>query len=286
MKRLNENPKRAIRNITDLGKRFSKGSFQNKLFTIIQEILEDENSPYYSAMQSLLNNTSSDTIKNFGINIGYNSLIIGSEIIRKYELKNGNFISWVNLLDFDESFGSDITIDSINTIISKNKSLGMYTYIINQKGFWNNSVELFDLFSKHNDCSFVMFLEDNNLSDFQLDKIKNLTNLMLSINVNGPNSHDLISKLSSQKSLYSMHYFYDNSNVNYFTSESFVSEFLSYKSVFLFLLPKESASEKSRAKISNFVYSLRLNQKYPLFIMDLYSDINRINNIISKNFIS
>lgn len=285
MKKLNENPKRAIRNITDLGKRFSKSSFQNKLFTIIQEILEDENSPYYSAMQSLLNNTSSDTIKNFGINIGYNSLIIGSEIIRKYELKNGNFISCVNLLDFDESFGSNITIYSINKIISKNKSLGIYAYIINQKGFWNKSVELFDLFSKHNDCSFVMFLEDNNLSDLQLNKIKNLTNVMLSINVNGPNSHDLISKLSSQKALYSMHYFYDNSSVNYFISESFVSEFLSYKSVFLFLLPKESASEKSCAKISNFVYSLRLNQKYPLFIMELYSDINRINKIISKNFV-
>lgn len=279
MKRFKENPKRAIRNLTDLGKRFSNSTFQNSLFTTIQEILEYADSPYYEAIQTLINNTSYNTIKNFGINIGYNNLIVGSEAIRKYEEVNG-YLPWTIVLDFNANSTNDLNL--INKTVLKHKSFGIYTYLIRQNGFWKDSVALFKLFAKHPDCSFVLFLKDTNLSSFQLDRIKSLTNLMISIDVNNINSTGLAKKLLSQKSLYSMYYIYDDSNVDYFTSEEFISEFLSYNSVFLFLIAKKSASKQAKNQISQLVYSLRLNQKYPMLIMDIYSDIEKINKIISK----
>ena len=54
---MSDNPKRSIRKLADLGKQFSTGRFQREIIDIIQGLLENDNSPYYSLIEDFLTHT-------------------------------------------------------------------------------------------------------------------------------------------------------------------------------------------------------------------------------------
>lgn len=62
---------RTIRNLLDLALTFSKGSFERHFFTLCQQMLEDESSPYYQLLDRALRTCDRQTLKTFGINVGY-----------------------------------------------------------------------------------------------------------------------------------------------------------------------------------------------------------------------
>ena len=47
LKEIEEDPKRSARRLVDLGKQFSKNRFQDLVFSVMQELLDNENSAYY-----------------------------------------------------------------------------------------------------------------------------------------------------------------------------------------------------------------------------------------------
>ena len=70
LREIEEDPKRSIRKLADMGKQFSKGRFVQDLYTLFQELLRNDDSPYYTAIEHLLRNTERKGLKDFGINIG------------------------------------------------------------------------------------------------------------------------------------------------------------------------------------------------------------------------
>ena len=69
LKDMENNPKRTIRNLADMGKRFSTGNFQQALFEVFQKLLQNEESPYYDLIQYVLLHTDHENLKKFGINM-------------------------------------------------------------------------------------------------------------------------------------------------------------------------------------------------------------------------
>ena len=72
LKEINEDPRRSIRKLADLGKQFNNGRFMQDLYAIFQDLLRNDDSPYYTAIEHLLQNTDRKALKDFGINMGYN----------------------------------------------------------------------------------------------------------------------------------------------------------------------------------------------------------------------
>ena len=70
---IEEDPRRGLRNLVDLGVNFAKGRFQKPFLRTIQNMLEDEDSAYYTLLEQLLKNTTPAHLSTFGINVGYNS---------------------------------------------------------------------------------------------------------------------------------------------------------------------------------------------------------------------
>ncbi len=58
-------------------------------------ILTSEDSFYYDIIANIVKNTRHSTIAGFGINIGFNSLTYGANIIRENEKKFGYNIPWL-----------------------------------------------------------------------------------------------------------------------------------------------------------------------------------------------
>ena len=54
---IEEDPRRGLRNLVDLGVNFAKGRFQKPFLRTIQNMLEDEDSAYYTLLEQLLKNT-------------------------------------------------------------------------------------------------------------------------------------------------------------------------------------------------------------------------------------
>lgn len=50
MVEMDADPKRSVRKLCDLGRQFSRGRFQNQIFAIFQDLLRNDESPYYQAI--------------------------------------------------------------------------------------------------------------------------------------------------------------------------------------------------------------------------------------------
>ena len=85
---------RTIRNLLDLALTFSKGSFERHFFTLCQQMLEDESSPYYQLLDRALRTCDRQTLKTFGINVGYEGCSKGARRIREVEAAGGFKVPW------------------------------------------------------------------------------------------------------------------------------------------------------------------------------------------------
>ena len=79
MVEMDADPKRSVRKLCDLGRQFSRGRFQNQIFAIFQDLLRNDESPYYQAIDFLLRSNDPEALRQFGINIGYNSFTYGAQ---------------------------------------------------------------------------------------------------------------------------------------------------------------------------------------------------------------
>ena len=78
IREMQEDPKRSVRKLADLGRQFSRGRFQKNFFDLSQTLLQDDNSPYYTILSRLTRETNHETLKKFGVNIGYTSWTYGA----------------------------------------------------------------------------------------------------------------------------------------------------------------------------------------------------------------
>ena len=62
---------RSLRNLVDLALTFSKGTFERHFLTLCRSMLENETSPYYQLLVRALRTCDRQTLKTFGITVGY-----------------------------------------------------------------------------------------------------------------------------------------------------------------------------------------------------------------------
>ena len=65
MVEMDADPKRSVRKLCDLGRQFSRGRFQNQIFAIFQDLLRNDESPYYQAIASTSATTVLPTVRRF-----------------------------------------------------------------------------------------------------------------------------------------------------------------------------------------------------------------------------
>ena len=111
IKDIRVNCKRGIRNLVDLGRYFSNSSIKVKVFNVISDLLQDEDSMYYEIVEKIVDTVDEETLKKVSYNLGYNSISRGSN-----RLKDEKFIKCIDL-------SRDINL-------LESKALGVYAYII------------------------------------------------------------------------------------------------------------------------------------------------------------
>lgn len=283
---IEDNPKRGVRNLLDLGEFFSSGNFQKDFFKLSHEILSNENSFYYNIIDSLVKEISHKKLTVFGINIGYNSFTYGTRTIRENEKKLGYNIPWAIVFNFENDDHIELTEEELLKIINAGKKVGIYSYFILLKK--NMPLKaLSNILLENDDCAFTLFVEPDALNYEVIEKLSLHSNLCIFVSINydydkkNKTTAEKFNILKKHRCLCGLSYSYDDKNADYILSGKSAETMMSLKTSFAMYIKKRSCSIKTAQEIRNFINSLRIKDSYPVFMMDLYGDLERINEIIS-----
>ena len=283
---IEDNPKRGVRNLLDLGEYFASGRFQKVFFDLAHEILNNEDSYYYEIIEDLVKNTKHDNLTVFGINMGYNSLTYGANIIREHEKKHGYNIPWSIAFNFEENSDNNLTEEEILNIINSGKNIGIYSYMImlGKKDMWNI---LFDAFDEYNDCAFILFADQDIIDEEMVKKISNNPNVCTLILIDNfeIQDKDITKKLNilrKYKCLYGGYYCYDDSDVINITNGTASSNLVSMNLNFAVFVKQTDCSEHVAQNISEYILSTRIKTNSPVLFIDFYGDHARVDKIISE----
>jgi hypothetical protein len=283
LREIDEDPNRSIRKLTDMGRHFATGRFLDQIYDMLQDLLRNDDSPYYTAIRNLLRNTSRANIKEFGINVGYNSLTFGGKVIRSLDGKKPFNIPWCIVIHTNPSEPASIDAADVGHIVSQGNELGIYTYLIRCGGRIQAADHLFETFAAHPESAFICLLPEGTLSQEQLELIRKCRNTLFMFQAGKESSAGDIGKMKQQKSLFGLYDSYGDSTISRWTDENRAEEFLPYRGSFVIVVPDENCSKETSDRMSRFVKNLRTEPKYPFIIFEQRSDLMQIGRIITDS---
>jgi len=273
-----DDPRRSIRKLADMGKQFSTGRFQIEITDIIQSILANENSPYYSLLENFFELTDHEIIRKFGINMGYNSWTYDARILREKNNKLSKKLPWCLIFRYNLEDENHISADFIKNTIKDALNYGIDSFIIMHKGGTICSDEILEIFEENPESGFFLFLEDTQLTASQILKLKKCGNTLISINADSDTCFNTCEILKDSKLLFGIHHFYDEDDFKDKSTDEIIENYLQFPTGMLFFIQKDTC----KSNYGELIKDIRLEGNYPLFVWDLYNDINKIGQILTE----
>lgn len=270
-----EEPGRAFRYLLDLASCFAESQYQNELLTMLHKTLNDSENKYYQLLNKVASEIDNQTITEFGINLGYRSWISGAKTLRKSK-QNLNYPDWTCFVRPKNKVG----INNYNTLIYNKKKKGVFNYIIFKD---NLIIDLPELISNHQDSVFSIFTQPTAINKETLKKFSSLNNIYFSVELdNHKNPHkkfkQSLNLLKEKNKLYGFHYYYNDLIAEEIINKDWLTKIKDYQSNFCCLIPDENFTDSK--KVHEYVIKSRKKLKYPLFLFDLYHDLEMIGKII------
>lgn len=276
IREMETDPERSARRLADLGKQFSKNRFADNIFSVIQELLDNENSAYYDMIHNLLKNGDREAMKQFGVNFGYMSWVHGAGRLRAIQEELGIRIPWVIMLRYDPSAENGFSAEDLFHLIEQGQALGIYAYFIRQKPAVEESYELLEVLERFKDCAFIWMKENGRLTAAQIQMLRVCKNTVVALPTGDSESLLTCSLLRDQKINFALHTEYDEQSD--ITKMPLIMEsVLASESPMFFLVRKDGSS----CSLRQLCYDSRLKQDYPCLIMDYYGDACSISDVLA-----
>lgn len=283
LKEMEEDPKRSVRRLADLGRQFSNSRFQNTVFTIMQEILSNEDSPYYDMMASLLKNTDHDALRTFGINVGYSGWTYGARLLRSKEETCHFALPSEPYLHYDNADSGALNVAAMDQLVTQGTELGIYIYHILEEGSSADSYELINFMTRYADCAFMWYRPCGRLTAAQIQMLKGCKNAVVILPADDPETALTAPLLRDQKILFAIYQRYSSDDIDAALKEDSSSVLfgslrtaLTVESTFLFLL----ADDHTHSALGKQCCEARLHPASPCFPIDCYADVKNISRVI------
>lgn len=270
-------PERGLRNIIDLALNFPSGRFSKNLFQITQKMLSNENSAYYNLANKIAAEVDIENLKEFSMNIGYNSCTAGAKKLRAKESELVFPIPWSIAI---YSSRADRWIEYVDGIISQGIEIGIYTYPI--FGGMSFSEDMLDIYKKYSDCAFVLIVNSSEITDERITRLKGINNILISIT--GKNEQELKNAadiLRINERFFAIHMYYGASNIDVLLKNETLKFYEEYTNSFVFYIPEIDCCNEACDEMKVKVRKIRDDQHYAFVLMDLRADLLQIDSIIS-----
>ena len=212
MVEMDADPKRSVRKLCDLGRQFSRGRFQNQIFAIFQDLLRNDESPYYQAIDFLLRSNDPEALRQFGINIGYNSFTYGAQILRQKQKELSFAVPWVVKLRLDSRIPDTYDSSFFASVVRTGLTYGIYSYQLRSMDHHEDMESYLAVIQSHPECAFLWFLSDTPLTEKQQKLLLSCPNLMVSLPIDAPSTASMAKALRRQKTLFGMHKVYQDAD--------------------------------------------------------------------------
>lgn len=279
IREMREDPERSIRRLCDLGRQFSKNRFSDMIFSVMQELLDNEDSSYYDMMHNLMKNSDEEAMKKFGVNFGYMSWTYGAGQLREKEKKNGICLPWSVWLRLDATRQDGWTMDELEHLIEGGQKMGIYAYFILETGKPTDSYEMLDLLERYKDSAFVWLRSTGRLTAAQIQMLKVCKNTVVGLPVEDPESLLTAGVLRDQKIIFALSSRYGNS-FDQAQNEITMESVLSSETALFFLIADDDTTKENREKVAKLCKDSRLEQKYPCLMIDYYGDAQSISKVL------
>lgn len=272
IREVQENPKRGIRKMVDLGSHLSKGRFQKSIFQVMQKELSNPSSAYYALTMHVVSTVRPEFIEHFGINIGYNSWTHGAEVIRQHEAEHKYNVPWCMVLDLERGVGFDV-----DSVMSQGEQLGIYTYFV-FTGDPTAVAGLFPIFNKHRDCAVFLLMPDYRLPQVNYE---NVGNVMMLLPCADEGTIKSAKELARRRCLYGLWTRYDEQNAAHILNGDLEKLAVALGAPVVFVAPAADTSAEVMKSISDYTWQVRESMKTPAFVVELFSTIEEIDRVIS-----
>ncbi|HHY77733.1 MAG TPA: hypothetical protein GX498_04385 [Clostridiales bacterium] len=287
IKDITDNPNRGLRRLLDLGNHFAKKGFQKSFFRIASQVLNDESSPYYKLADNIVRNVDPHIIKRFGINLGYNCWTYGAKKIREHEKINGYNIPWTIVFYLQDETENGLSVSQISDILNTAESIGTFCGMF----FLNEDIEklrsIIKMLGEHRRSCYILFLKPEIISDEIANLISGSYNIIVAFDTNDIENNQLCKNgariLLDNKCLYGAYCTCNDSNLNYYISDSYLETLEDLKCSFAFYINKSLYEMKNKLMFSKFMSDSKYRGSYSLFLIDFYEDLSFIDRVISTD---
>ena len=286
LREINEDPRRSIRKLADYGKQFGKGRFMQEIHAHYQDLLRNDESPYYSAIELVLKHTEMRALKDFGINLGYNSLTKGGKIIRKAIEKKGYFTPWNIRFSLDAESEKSFSPLELIPVIAQCRKAGIYTFVIQLEHDLTYVESLISLFRMYDDCAFMFILPDREITEEIAEELVKATNVLTFVDASGDFNYSNSLMLKKYRMWYGTYDTYNEDTFRELSVEEKIRDYIDFESAFVLLVADDGTSSECILQTTAEVKKTRLEPKYPLFTFDVYGDSMKISDLVSgrQNF--
>ncbi len=281
IREIEEDPKRAMRRITDMGREFSKSRFQILVFDIIQELLSDDDSIYYAVAENLLKTTDEASVKDFGVNLAYMSWTHGARILRRRQKELGVCLPWEITLFYDPEKEDGTSPEEIRKIIEEGTGLGIYSFHINQRSAAASGTEIPALMADFPDCAFSWGLWKNDLTRDHIQALKKCRGAMTLLNGGGEGLYECASMLRSERLLFGVWITYKTrEDLESLKNDLIPSISRGTGAPYLILVAQEGADPSVMAEAAAFCRHARMVRPASCFLVDYSGDSRTVSDLI------
>lgn len=273
-----DGPKRAIRNLVELGEKFSVGRPQRAFFADVREMLRKDSSAYYRLWERVVRDTDHDCLQTFGINVGYNGCTAGVRTLRAFELIHHCGIPSILGADYN---GAEMDGRVLDSLVRQGEKLGIYTYVIDYRA--GDIGALAGVLAAHKDAGFVVLTGLCALTPQNVTALTVRKNVMLAVSADSPDFSLNCQALRETHTLYCVYAAYDEARAADILSGNLVERIGENAGTFVFLLPDDAVSTQTAEKVGALASESRRKQRWPFILMDLREDLIDINKVIAKS---
>lgn len=276
LNRLREDPERSVRNLVDMARQFSEGRFQNQFFETAHAMLDNENSAYYPLIHEAANHIETEHLVRFGMNVGYNSLILGAHRIRKNKQELKINIPWMVLFELEKTRYQN-HLEQYHQAIREGEMLGIYSWTLLSRG---DPRPFLCLALQHPNSAFFLFCPSGAIRPDLLEEASAIQNLMLVIRFDD-SADDACMLLRQAQLPYSVFCPYTSSDVATIVSGDCFDETQNLHPIFTVLVSMPDCQAEDRAAIYDAVVKARMGQHYQTVPWELWYDTQKVEEIIS-----
>ncbi|HWR22627.1 MAG TPA: hypothetical protein VN366_04040 [Feifaniaceae bacterium] len=274
--------KRELRNLVELGMYHATGRFQSEFFGLAQQMLADQDCPYYDAVFRLANTVDDAVLKTFGINVGYNAWTAGAQRIREYEAVHGHNVPWTIVFDLS---AASLPPENIDDTIRQGRSIGICCYFFRLESCADFPEWLPRILNAYGDCGFVLFLRPEQVTRAAAQGCRRAGNAMCVLSYTQERERLYQSAadiLIKARSLLAASIAYgERRSLAWIKSYRQLPK--EYLPALTFLVEEPGCEPETAQSVRSMMEEAAIHPTLPTLFVDLYRDIERVDRIISSD---